>query len=262
VVPRLYEGSQAYILQNPDRRVVFLLPYEDAYTAIGTTEVAVDDPDQVPTCSRAEMVYLCAAASRYTATPVTPKQVVWSWSGVRPLFDDGRGNVSSVTRDYVLHLDADGPPLVSVLGGKITTHRTLAEAVLQRLARCLGRRRTWTASEPLPGGDFGGASFAELAHSYQERYPGLPAQWLTRLLRRHGTCAAEILGAARSEPDLGRDFGGGLYERELRYLIEREWATDPDDILWRRSKCGLGMSAAQRGALGDWLALNRRSARH
>jgi len=261
VVPRLYAGDHAYILQNPDRRVVFLLPYEDAYTAIGTTEVPVDDPDEVPTSSRAEIVYLCAAASRYTGKPVTPKQVVWTWSGVRPLFDDGRGNVSSVTRDYVLHVDAKGPPLVSVFGGKITTYRTLAEAVLQRLERSLGRRRAWTAREALPGGDFGGANFGELVESYQRRYPALPAQWLTRLLRRHGSCAAEILRNAASEADLGRNFGGGLYERELSYLMEREWATEPDDILWRRTKCGLAMSAAQRGELGDWLTLNRRSAR-
>lgn len=261
VVPRLYEGDHAYILQNPDRRVVFLLPYEEAYTAIGTTEVPMADPDRVPACSRAEIVYLCDAASRYTATPVTPQHVVWTWSGVRPLFDDGHGNVSSVTRDYLLHLDAGGPPLVSVFGGKITTYRTLAEAVLQRLERWLGRRRAWTGREPLPGGDFGGASFTEFAESYCRRYSALPAQWLTRFLRRHGSCAAEILGDAASEADLGRNFGGGLYEREIRYLVEREWATEPDDILWRRTKCGLGMSAAQRGALADWLSLNRRSVR-
>jgi glycerol-3-phosphate dehydrogenase len=261
VVPRLYPGDHAYILQNPDRRVVFLLPYEEAYTAIGTTELPTDDPDRVPGCSRAEIAYLCDAASRYCATPVTPEQVVWTWSGVRPLFDDGHGNVSSVTRDYVLHLDAEGAPLVSVYGGKITTYRALAEAVLRRLERWLGRRRAWTASEPLPGGDLGGMSFAEMVESYQRRHPALPAQWLTRLLRRHGSCAAQILGDARSEPDLGKSFGGGLYERELRYLFEYEWASEPDDVLWRRTKCGLGMNATQRGALADWLALNRSTLR-
>ena len=261
VVPRLYEGDHAYILQHADGRVVFLLPYEEAYTAIGTTEVPMNDPDRIPACSSAEIAYLCDAASRYTVTPVTPQQVVWTWSGVRPLFNDGHGKVSSVTRDYVLHLDAEGPPLVSVFGGKITTYRTLAEAALQRLERWLGRRRAWTASEPLPGGDFGGTDFADVFESYRRRYPALPVQWLNRLLRRHGTCAADILGNAASESDLGRNFGGGLYEREVRYLVEREWAIDPDDILWRRTKCGLGMSAAQRGALGDWLSLNRRSVR-
>ncbi|MGB8434062.1 MAG: glycerol-3-phosphate dehydrogenase [Burkholderiales bacterium] len=261
VVPRLYTGDHAYILQNPDRRVVFLLPYEEAYTAIGTTEVPMKDPDRVPACSSAEIAYLCDAASRYTATPVTREQVVWAWSGVRPLFDDGRGNASSVTRDYVLHLDASGPPLVSVFGGKITTYRTLAEAVLQKFDRWFGRRRTWTAGEPLPGGDLGGSGFAMLVETYRRRYPALPAQWLTRLLRRHGACAAEILGGATSEADLGRNFGGGLYEREVRYLVEREWAMEAEDILWRRTKCGLGMSTAQRGALADWLTLNRRSTR-
>jgi len=261
VVPRLYAGEHAYILQNADRRVVFLLPYEGNYTAIGTTELTVKDPDRIPVCSRPEIVYLCDAASRYTATPVTPDQVVWAWSGVRPLFDDGHGNVSSVTRDYVLHLDTEGPPLLSVFGGKITTYRTLAEAALQKLGRWIGRGRSWTANEPLPGGDFGGAHFGDIAESYRHRYPGLPAQWLTQLLRRHGTCAAEILGNATSEADLGRNFGGGLYERELRYLIAREWVTEPDDVLWRRTKCGLSMTAAQRGELGDWLSLNRRSER-
>jgi len=261
VVPRLYEGRHAYILQNPDRRVVFLLPFEGAYTAIGTTEVPMKDPDRVPACSSAEIAYLCDAASRYTARPVAPEHVVWTWSGVRALFDDGRGNVSSVTRDYVLELDAEGPPLISVFGGKITTYRTLAEMVLQRLGRWLGRGRPWTAGEPLPGGDFGGAGFADVVDSYRRRYPALPAEWLTRLVRRHGTCTAEILGDTASEAELGRNFGGGLYERELRYLIEREWVTEPEDVLWRRTKCGLGMSAAQRGALGDWLTLNRRSVR-
>jgi len=261
VVPRLYAGEHAYILQNPDGRVVFLLPYEEKYTAIGTTELTVKDPGRVPVCSRPEIVYLCDAASRYTATPVTPDQVVWAWSGVRPLFDDGHGKVSSVTRDYVLHLDAEGPPLVSVFGGKITTYRTLAEAVLQRLGRWLGRGHGWTASEPLPGGDLGGAGFTELVESYRRRYPALSAQWLARLLRRHGTCAAEVLGNATSEASLGRNFGGGLYERELRYLMEREWAVEPEDVLWRRTKCGLDMTAAQRGELGDWLSLNRHSSR-
>ncbi len=257
VVPRLYAGEHAYILQNADRRVVFLLPFEDAFTVIGTTEVPVNDPDELPECSREETEYLCNAASRYTAQPVTPEQVVGTWSGVRPLFDDGEGNVSSVTRDYTLHLDADGPPLLSVFGGKITTYRALAEAVLERLHPWFGDRRAWTANEPLPGGDFGGAGFTALLESYRQRYPALPAAWLARFLHRHGTCAAEILGASASEADLGRSFGAGLYESEVRYLVEREWASEPEDILWRRTKCGLQMSDTERRALGKWMADNR-----
>jgi glycerol-3-phosphate dehydrogenase len=252
VVPRLYAGEHAYILQNPDRRVVFLLPFARDFTAIGTTEVPTGDPDERPACSRAETEYLCAAASRYTRRPVTPADVVATWSGVRPLFDDGRGNVSSVTRDYVLHVDDAGPPLVSVFGGKITTYRKLAEAVLERLVPWFGERRAWTATEPLPGGDFGGASFAELAAAYRSRYPNLSAAWLESLLRRHGTHSAEILGDARTEADLGRHFGGGLYEREVRYLVDREWAQAPEDVLWRRTKCGLRLSPAETAAFGYW----------
>lgn len=257
VVPRLYAGEHAYILQNPDRRVVFLLPFEREFTAIGTTEVPTDDPDERPACSRAETDYLCAAASRYTKRQVVPEEVVATWSGVRPLFDDGRGNVSSVTRDYVLHVDAAGPPMVSVFGGKITTYRKLAEAVLERLEPWFGGRRGWTASEPLPGGDFGGATFAELVAAYRSRYPSLSAAWLERLLRRHGTVTAAILGDARTEADLGQDFGGGLYEREAGYLAAHEWASTAEDVLWRRTKCGLHASAAQREALAEFLGDGR-----
>jgi glycerol-3-phosphate dehydrogenase len=252
VVPRLYAGEHAYILQNPDRRVVFLLPFERDFTAIGTTEVPTDDPDERPACSWAETEYLCAAASRYTQRPVTPADVVATWSGVRPLFDDGRGNVSSVTRDYVLHVDDAGPPLVSVFGGKITTYRKLAEAVIERLVPWFGERRVWTATEPLPGGDFGGATFAELSAAYRSRYSRLSAGWLAGLLRRHGTNVAVILGDARTEADLGRHFGGGLYEREARYLVDREWAQAPEDVLWRRTKCGLRLTPAETAAFQSW----------
>ncbi|MCC6610444.1 MAG: glycerol-3-phosphate dehydrogenase [Burkholderiales bacterium] len=257
IVSRLYAGEHAYILQNPDRRVVFLLPFERDFTAIGTTEVPTDNPDERPACSRAETEYLCAAASRYTQRPVTPADVVATWSGVRPLFDDGRGNVSSVTRDYVLHVDAAGPPLVSVFGGKITTYRKLAEAVLGRLAPWLGERRAWTTTEALPGGDCGGATFADLVAAYRSRYPQLPPPWLERLLRRHGTNGAAILGDARSEADLGRHFGGGLYEREVRYLVDREWACTAEDVLWRRTKFGLRVSPAEREALAQFLESRR-----
>ncbi|MCZ7565966.1 MAG: glycerol-3-phosphate dehydrogenase [Burkholderiales bacterium] len=255
VVPRMYAGDHAYILQNPDRRVVFLLPFERDFTAIGTTEVPMDDPEEGATCTRAETEYLCAAVNRYAVRPVAPGDVVATWSGVRPLFDDGRGNVSSVTRDYVLHVDAAGAPLVSVFGGKITTYRKLAEAVLDRLAPALGERPSWTANEPLPGGDFDGASFEELTAAYQTRYPRLQPTWLEGLLRRHGTIGAAILGDARTEADLGRHFGGGLYEREVRHLVDREWAVAAEDVLWRRTKFGLRTSAAGQAALADFMGM-------
>lgn len=217
----------------------------------------MDDPDVRPACSAEETEYLCAAANRYANRPVAPADVVATWSGVRPLFDDGRGNVSSVTRDYVLHVDDAGAPLVSVFGGKITTYRKLAEAVLERLAPALGARREWTGREPLPGGDFGGATFAELHAAYVARYPRLAAQWLERLLRRHGTNSAAILGDARTEADLGRSFGGGLFEREVRYLADHEWATAAEDVLWRRTKFGLRTSPAEQAALAEHLGSQR-----
>lgn len=254
VVPRIHDRAHAYILQNPDKRVVFMIPYEERYTEIGTTDVVVHNPDEPPRIARDEIEYLCAAASRYTSRSVTPDTIVATWSGVRPLYDDGSAEPSEITRDYYFVLDEDGPPLLSIFGGKLTTYRKLAEAALERLARWFPDRRPWTATPPLPGGDFGGATFDEVAQAYRARYPQLPAHWLDRLLRRHGTCTAEILGDARTVADLGEAFGGGLYERELRFLIEREWAREPDDVLWRRTKCGLHMTEAERARVADAMA--------
>jgi glycerol-3-phosphate dehydrogenase len=253
VVPRLHDRAHAYILQNPDQRVVFMIPYEDRFTEIGTTDVVVADPDEPPRISRDETEYLCAAASRYVARPVAPADVVWSWSGVRPLYDDGSADPSDITRDYHFVLDEDGPPLLSVFGGKLTTYRRLAERALERLERWFPDCRPWTAGTPLPGGDFGGASFADVAAAYRARYPRLDPDWLERLLRRHGLCAAEILGDARATGDLGEAFGGGLYERELAYLVEREWVREADDALWRRTKCGLHMTPVERARVADFL---------
>ncbi|MCC6870344.1 MAG: glycerol-3-phosphate dehydrogenase [Burkholderiales bacterium] len=251
VVPRIHGHAHAVILQNPDGRVIFLIPYEDDYTEIGTTDVPIGSMETPPACSREETEYLCAAASRYTLAPVTPDQVVHAWSGVRPLYDDGTDDPSAITRDYRFVLDENGPPLLSVFGGKLTTYRRLAEAALEKLAKWFPGRHPWTERAPLPGGDFGGASFDELAAAYRSRYPRLDARWLGRLLRRHGTCAAEILDDVRQAGDLGEAFGGGLYEREVRFLVEREWARTPEDVLWRRTKCGLRMTRAQRERLAE-----------
>jgi glycerol-3-phosphate dehydrogenase len=252
VVPRIHDRRHAYILQNPDRRVVFLIPYERDFTLIGTTDVPVDDVHA--TISDDEVRYLCEAASRYAERPVLASSVVWSYSGVRPLYDDGAADPSAVTRDYHLELDRNGPPLVSVFGGKITTYRRLAEQVLEHLAPWFPPTRPWTATRPLPGGDLGPGGFDALFDELRAEHASLPAPLVARMARRHGTLARELLAGVRSPTDLGRAFGGGLYEREVRWFMEREWARDAEDILWRRTKCGLHMSAAERDAFAGWLS--------
>ena len=259
VVPRIHDKRHAYLLQNPDRRIVFLIPYEREFTLVGTTDVPVSEREDRPGISAAETAYLCESASRYTGRAVRPEAVVWSYSGVRPLYDDGSADASAVTRDYHLMLDAagegqgGGAPLVSVFGGKITTYRKLAEQVLDKLSPWFARGRPWTHAEPLPGGEFGDTDFDGLLADTKRRYPGLLVQWLARLLRRHGVLAAEILADARTEADLGENFGGGLYEAEVRYLIANEWARDAADVLWRRTKCGLHMSEAQRERVAQFM---------
>jgi glycerol-3-phosphate dehydrogenase len=258
VVPRIHARRHAFILQNPDRRVIFLIPYEREFTLVGTTDVAVGETDFASAISAEEVDYLCGAASRYTERPITREQVVWSYSGVRPLYDDGSRNPSAVTRDYHLLLDegADGrgAPLLSVFGGKITTYRRLAEHAMAKLSRRFPGTRAWTHSEPLPGGDFRGRTFTQIFDDCVRAHPGLPAPWLARLLRRHGTLAESIIGAATSESGLGEKFGGGLYQREVDWLVANEWAREEDDVLWRRTKCGLHMSPAQRSRVQDYLS--------
>jgi glycerol-3-phosphate dehydrogenase len=256
VVPRCYDGEHAFILQNDDGRVVFLIPYEGVFTLVGTTDVPHHNPEAPPRAPADEVGYLCRAANHYLARPIAPDDVVWSYSGVRPLYDDGTATASQVTRDYHLVVTDDGgrAPVLSIYGGKLTTYRRLAEQALEKLAPWFPHQgRPWTATAPLPGGDLGGERFAELVRAYRGRYPQLDPAWLERLLRRHGTRAAEILGDARVEADLGKAFGGGLYARELAYLMEREWARDADDLLWRRTKCGLHMTEGQRRRVADFL---------
>jgi glycerol-3-phosphate dehydrogenase len=260
VVPRLHEQAHAYILQNPDRRIVFMIPYEGDYTLIGTTDVALtlaeqDSPGDAR-ISEAEIHYLCAAASRYALRPVHPAEVVWHYSGVRALYDDGRSNPSAVTRDYHLDLNAgtDGrsPPVLSVFGGKITTYRRLAEQVLERLRPWLGDANAWTGNSPLPGGDL--PDFAPFLTDLQRRHAGLPPELLAAIARRHGSLSSEILGTATTVADLGENFGGGLYEAELAYFMRKEWAQTAEDVLWRRSKCGLYMSEPQRSRVAERMA--------
>jgi len=181
---------------------------------------------------------------------------------VRPLYDDGTEDPSAVTRDYQLLVDAGddlkSPPLLSVFGGKITTYRMLAEHAMQKLRAWTGERPSWTANEALPGGDFGGQAFGTVLEEFEDEFAGLPGGWLKRLLRRHGSLAREIIGGARTEAELGEKFGGGLYECEVRYLVANEWAREAEDVLWRRTKCGLHMTTGERSRVAGWFADNVR----
>jgi len=264
VVPRVHDEAHAYILQNADHRIVFVIPYQDRYSLIGTTDIAVDAFVH-PQISEDEITYLLNLANAYLARPLARADVVWTYSGVRPLYDDGASDPSAITRDYVLKVDAlpgaPGPgraPVLSIFGGKITTYRKLAEHALAELAPYFpGLKPAWTRTAPLPGGDLPGgdrnAWFAELCR----RYPELPAPLLQALAHRHGTRAVRILGDARTVADLGQDFGAELTAREIDYLLAEEWAVTADDVLWRRTKCGLPMDIEQRAAVAAYVGQRR-----
>ncbi|WP_179403533.1 glycerol-3-phosphate dehydrogenase [Burkholderia guangdongensis] len=261
VVPRLFEHDHAYIFQNPDKRIVFAIPYERDFTLIGTTDVEYTaDPAKV-SIDRDETRYLCDSINRYFTRKIAPADVRWTYSGVRPLLEDEHAdNPSAVTRDYKLELDdGDGAPLLSVFGGKITTFRKLAEEAADLLCGALGRdARAWTAGVPLPGGDIANAAFDAFAAGFSERHPWLPAALARRYAHAYGTRAARVIGGAASLAGLGAEIAPGLYEAELRYLRDAEWATRADDVLWRRSKLGLhvepGTLDAVTAAVDAWFA--------
>src|SRR4051794_23177158 len=256
VVPALYAGDHAYILQAEDRRVVFLLPFAGAHTLIGTTDVPVTSPATPARASEEEVQYLCAAASRFLREPITPDRVVHSYAGVRALLDDDHANASAVSRDYALLLETlDDAGVLSIVGGKLTTYRVLAEKALDKLQHYFAemRGKSWTGDEPLPGGDLRTGGMSELLANLRARYPHLRAALLEALAHRHGTHTADVLGGAESAADLGLDFGAGLYAREVDYFIDREWACTPDDVLWRRTKIGLQLDEHGRCALGEYM---------
>ncbi len=258
VVPRVHPEAHAYILQNADNRIVFVIPFQTKYSLIGTTDVPVDDYAD-PAISRDEVDYLLALANGYLATPLSRTDIVWTYSGVRPLYDDGSSDPSAVTRDYVLKVDAgdDGraPPVLSIFGGKITTYRKLAESVLGELkAYFPALAAPWTDTEILPGGDLPPGGIAAWTEAMARRYPGLPAEAVRGIARRHGAQASKVLGDAKSAGDLGEDFGNGLTAREVTYLLRDEWARTADDVLWRRTKCGLGMPEAARARVAAFVA--------
>jgi len=253
VTRRLYEGAHAYILQNPDGRIVFAIPYERAFTLIGTTDVPHDGAPGAASISDAEINYLLESINHFLRAPVTRDDIVWSFAGLRPLYDDGSLNASVVTRDYAFDLDApeEGAPVLSIFGGKITTARRLAEHAMDELRRFLpAHGEAWTASAVFPGGDIEFDDF--LAHLKAEK-PFLGDDLALRLARAYGSRAERFLKPAHSMDDLGRDFGRGLTEAEVRYLIENEWARKADDVLWRRSKLGLHMSGEEQRVLREYM---------
>ena len=255
VVRRAYRGAQAYIFQNGDGRVIFAIPYEGDFTLIGTTDRPHDDPDVLPEASEDEIAYLIDAANDYFERDLKRGDVVWTYSGVRPLYDDHEAAASEVTRDYVLKLDKDGgAPILSVLGGKLTTYRVLAEEALERLGPLLGNREPgWTADATLPGGGFPVDGRGELAAEFARNWPWLGEATAERFARSYGTRARLLMQGAGKAADMGTDFGAGLSEREARYLMCEEFARSAEDILWRRSKLGLHMTPGERAAFADWM---------
>ena len=258
VVPRIRDAEDAYLCQHTDGRVVFAIPYEERFTLIGTTDIPYKGDPAAVTISREEIDYLLIVMKRYFSSPPTYSDIVWSYAGVRPLYDDKSStSASTVTRDYRFELEAgEGrPALLTVLGGKLTTYRRLAEAALARLAPHLPTMRPpWTERAVLPGGDIGDAGLKKFVELLCRERPGFEPGFLRRLARRYGSLTFDLLDDARNEDELGENLGAGLSEREVQYLAENEWAREPEDILWRRTKYGLHMTAHERATAAAKIA--------
>lgn len=257
VVPALFDHGLAYFFQLPDGRIFFAIPYEHDFTLIGTTDVDHAGPLRDVQPDPAEIAYLCKGANGYFRRQIGPRDVVWRFAGVRPLIDDGSGRPEAATRGYRLDLsdEAEGAPLLSIFGGKLTTYRHLAASAMERLAERfpLLAGPEWTATAPLPGGDFPIDGAADLTARLQADYPFLAPREAKRMIAAYGTTAWTILADARTLEDCGRHFGHGLTEREVAHLVTREWARTADDILWRRTKLGLYFSEAECATLEDYL---------
>lgn len=258
VVPKLFEGKQAYILQNPDKRIIFAIPYHQQFTLIGTTDISWNEsPDISPTINQDETNYLCQSINSYFKKSIAPEDVIWSFSGVRPLYDDASSNASKVTRDYHLDLNKENgkAPLLSIFGGKITTYRRLAEHVMQHLEPYFSYKRgSWTATEPLPGADLPNGNFERFHQQLAHDFAFLDAITTRRLAHAYGTQALKILATADNKEALGTDFGHGLTQNEVDYLMSQEWATTAEDILWRRTKMGLYLSKEEQEKLRDYIS--------
>ncbi len=254
VTKKLFDHQKCYFFQGTDGRIIFAIPYETDFTLIGTTDAEHNDPDDTPVCTVEESDYLRNFASQYFEKPIEKEDVVWTYAGVRPLYDDGAKSATAATREYVLKVDDNGPPLLNVFGGKITTYRKLAQAVIEKTAPFIPNDRgPWTAGVPLPGGDFPVDGVANLTSKLKVTYPFLTTAWATRLIKAYGTEAELILDDVKKQEDLGQDFGATLTAREVDWLMANEWVTSAEDALFRRSKLGLRLTTEQVEALQTYI---------
>ncbi len=261
VTRKLYDHDKCYFFQGEDGRIIFAIPYEQDFTLIGTTDQDHPDPSQLPVCTEDEQDYLCAFASKYFDQPVSREDVVWTYSGVRPLYDDGARSATAATRDYTLKVDAQGgAPVLNVFGGKITTYRRLAESAMEKVAEHFpALSGPWTAGVALPGGDFPVDGIEDLVQGLRSDYGFLDEKWARRLIRAYGTEARLMLGKAQNAEDLGEGFGASLTARELAWLMDREFARDAEDAIWRRNKLGLRLSSEQIARIQQWMDERKRS---
>ncbi|MEL7025972.1 MAG: glycerol-3-phosphate dehydrogenase [Pseudomonadota bacterium] len=255
VTKKLYDHDKCYFFQGTDGRIIFAIPYEEDFTLIGTTDADHDGDPLAAEATEVEQDYLCAFASQYFQKPVTRDDVVWSYSGVRPLYDDGAKSATAATRDYVLSLDETGPPILSVFGGKITTYRKLAEDTFDKIAKFFpGAPDHWSAGVTLPGGDFAVKGAPQLEQSFRDKYPFMTAYWARRMLRHYGTETFEILGEAADADALGEDFGATLTAAEINWLMAKEYAVTAEDVVWRRTKLGLRLTKDQIARIDKYMA--------
>jgi glycerol-3-phosphate dehydrogenase len=255
VTRKLYDHDKCYFFQGTDGRIIFAIPYEQDFTLIGTTDKEHSDPSQKPVCTDEESQYLVDFANQYFKQDISTDDIVWTYSGVRPLYDDGAQSATAATRDYTLKVDCEwGAPLLNVFGGKITTYRRLAESALEKIQPFFpGTPGPWTAGVPLPGGDFPVDGVADLIGGLKADYAFLTDAWAARLVRAYGTEARDILGDAATADDMGVDFGASLTEREIIWLMDKEFATRAEDVVWRRNKLGLRLDADQIEVLDAWM---------
>jgi glycerol-3-phosphate dehydrogenase len=259
VTKRLYDHDKCYFFQGTDGRIIFAIPYETDFTLIGTTDAEHEDPTVKPVCTDAERDYLIDFANQYFKQDISADDVVWTYSGVRPLYDDGASSATAATRDYTLKVDANGgAPILNIFGGKITTYRRLAESAMEKIGAYFpGLSGPWTAGVALPGGGFGVDAVPKLIADLSRDYPFLTPFWARRLVRAYGTEARDILGGAKTEADMGIQFGATLTAREIEWLMDREFARCAEDVVWRRNKLGLRLSTTEVAALDEWMRARR-----